>query len=219
MNFQFYGYILRSTTEDDLELAALWTGRNDLMASVEENWADLAKAHFWLMQGKGRQSFLVSQALSPDGAPARPCEALAFLQVEMVDGDARLHWQPSPVASAKKLLRGITLLVPLMEKGLASGGVKHIFFTSHSLTMVTFMEKRLGYRLAKNTDGGEDGVVMFKEISGQPETSAVKSIDSAKVEFHASAVPATLPPHCGSVLRVVADAPSSAGAARQEPTV
>jgi hypothetical protein len=59
--------------------------------------------------------------------------------------------------------------------------------------------------LARNTDGGVDGAVMFKQL------------DAVKVEFHVTALPATLPPHCGSVLRVVADAPSSAGAAPQEP--
>ena len=98
----------------------------------------------------------------------QPNIPLAFFQRERVNAtQVRLAFQASPVASRKKILRGITKLVPLMEKGLASGGVRHIFFTSHSLAMIAFMEKRMGYRLAQNADGGLDGAVMFKEISGQ----------------------------------------------------
>ena len=167
MAYSFYGYTVRATTEADLALAAnfgrcgecyfltcpcIGVGRCD--CSCHD------KARFWIdsKDEPTRQNFLVSK----DGEP------IAFFQRERVNAtQVRLHFKASPVASRKKILRGITKLVPLMEKGLASGGVKHIFFTSHSLAMIAFMEKRMGYRLAQNADGGLDGAVMFKEISGQ----------------------------------------------------
>jgi hypothetical protein len=154
MTFQFYGYTLRSTTEADALLAFAWTGRWN-----QRGGGGMAKEdgyRFWLKQGEGRESFLVT----------RNTEPLAFVQTEHLPGNVvRLHWQPSPVASPKKLLRGITRLVPLMEAGLSLSGVRAIFLTSHSLTMVAFMEK-LGYRLQPNVDGGADGVVMAKELNG-----------------------------------------------------
>jgi hypothetical protein len=152
----FYGYTVRATTNADLALAVEWTPR-------------ALDARFWLKQDEGRQSFLAFEVKEGlDTVPGYEAWTLAFFQVEHVKRDqVRLHFQASPFASRKKILRGITLLVPLIEKGLASGGVKHIFFTSHSLAMIAFMEKRMGYRLAQNTDGGVDGAVMFKEISGQ----------------------------------------------------
>jgi hypothetical protein len=199
MNFSFYGYTVRATTEADLALATEWCGIKPIGGnSALAERIRTSPGRFWIdsKDEPRRQNFLVSK----DGEP------IAFFQRERVNAtQVRLHFQASPVASRKKILRGITMLVPLIENGLASGGVKHIFFTSHSLAMIAFMEKRMGYWLARNTDGGVDGAVMFKQL------------DAVKVEFHVTALPATLPPHCGSVLRVVADAPSSAGAAPQEP--
>ena len=145
MNFQFYGYTVRQTTLEDEALARRWT----------DPALDPA---FWLKQGNGRESFLVSldSGLRTD---------LAFFQVEhRWATQVRLHFQASPVASPKKILRGITKLIPLIEKALALRGVRAIFFTSHSLAMVAFMEKR-GYRLQPNIDGGADGVVMAKGIN------------------------------------------------------
>lgn len=234
----FYGYTVRATADGDLPLAVAWTDRaldagfwfdrkdeprrhNFLVLLGSEPWKGAwckcghhfihhhltsqdEEGEMWCMECKCKDW--------QEGPPPPGPEPIALFQVEYRwSTQVRLHFQASPVASPKKILRGITMLVPLIEKGLASGGVRHIFFTSHSLAMIAFMEKRMGYRLAQNTDGGVDGAVMFKEISGQP------PVASAKVEFHVTAVPATLPPHCGSVLRVVADAPSSAGAAPQEP--
>jgi hypothetical protein len=151
MTFEFYGYRVRSTRwMDDLGLAVEWAGREN-------------DPCFWLRQSKGRESFLVSRG--------NPEEPLAFFQIEHVGhGDqVRLHWQPSPAASPKKLLRGITKLVPVIEKALTLRGVRVIFFTSKSLAMVNFMEK-LGYRLYPGMDGGADGVVMAKEIESRVKT-------------------------------------------------
>lgn len=151
MNFQFYGYTLRETTEADALRAYVWASSMN-----SQNY------RFWLKREKGIENFLVSHGrLWTETEP----EPLAFVQVETIERDqVRLHWQPSPKASPKKLLRGITKLVPLIEKALAVRGVRAIFFTSHSLSMVAFMEK-LGYRLQPNIDGGADGVVMAKEIA------------------------------------------------------
>lgn len=139
MTFQFYGYTVRSTVEADRTLAASWS------------FTPL-KADFWLRQD-GCENFLVTSD-----------EPLLFFQTEHVgQGDqVRLHWQPSPTASPKKLLTALTMLVPLVEKALALRGVRAIFFTSHSDAMCCFMRKRLGYRYAG--DGGMDGVMMSKGI-------------------------------------------------------
>ncbi len=141
MEFHFYSYTLRLTNENDLPLAISWSAIG-------------ITAGFWLRQGEGRESFMVFQDREP----------LVFFQTEHVgQGDqVRLHWQPSPAVSPKKLLRALTRLVPLVEKGLALRGVRAIFFTSHSAAMIRFMEKRLGYNYAG--DGGLDGTMMAKGI-------------------------------------------------------
>ena len=168
MAYSFYGYTVRTTTEADLALLAQWVPKST-PARFSRFWIDSKDE-------PRRQNFLVLQEIcTPVHRSSPPYEVtrvkyepIAFFQRERVNAtQVRLHFQASPVASRKKILRGITMLVPLIEKGLASGGVKHIFFTSHSLAMIAFMEKRMGYRLAQNADGGLDGAVMFKEISGQ----------------------------------------------------
>lgn len=156
----FYGYTVRTTTKEDWPLAAGWmaaqlkTGNFDRIHTA---------ALFWLQQGSGVESFLVMQGDLP----------LGFFQTQHVGrGDqVRLLFQASPSASRKKILRAITKLVPLIEKGLALRGVRAIFFTSHSLAMVAFMEK-LGYQLQPYLDGGADGVVMAKGIGATAMPSA-----------------------------------------------
>lgn len=141
MTFQFYGYTLRQTNHDDLRLAIAWSKM-------------VLQAGFWLMQGDGRESFLVTYR----------DQGIAFFQIQHVgEGDqVRLHWQRSPEVGAKSLLRALTMLVPLIEKGLALRGVKAIFFTSHSSSMARFMADRFGYTYAG--DGGADGMMMSKGI-------------------------------------------------------
>lgn len=142
MKFYFHGFTLRPTIPEDLPLAMEWTEQK-------------IKAGFWLKQGNGRESFLVFLGQEP----------IAFFQSESCFTKAiRLHFQASPVASRTKILRGITALVPLIEQALCLRGMKAIFFTSHSLTMVAFMEKKLGYCLQPKIDGGADGVVMGKML-------------------------------------------------------
>lgn len=150
MKAQFYDYMVHTTTKEDLPLASAWT-------PVALN------ALFWLQQGSGVESFLVLESDLP----------LGFFQTQHVGrGDqVRLLFQASPSASRKKILRAITKLVPLIEKGLALRGVRAIFFTSHSLAMVAFMEK-LGYQLQPYLDGGADGVVMAKGIGATAMPSA-----------------------------------------------
>lgn len=140
---EFYGYTLRPTTDKDLPLAIAGS-------------AIALTAGFWLRQGEGRETFIVFE---------RREYPLAFFQTEHVaQGDqVRLHWLPMPDASPKRLLRALTRLVPLIEKGLALRGVRAIFFTSHSSAMTKFMEKRLGYSYAGN--GGCDGVMMAKGLT------------------------------------------------------
>lgn len=141
MNFSFYGYQVRATVETDLSLAI--------------GWSEVAlNAGFWLRQEPNRQSYLVTFRGT----------ALAFFQAEKVgDGSqVRLHWQPSPKASPKMILRGLTKLVPLIEKALALMGIKRIFFTSHSPRMDRFMRKKLGYRVAGSNSF--DGLILAKRI-------------------------------------------------------
>jgi hypothetical protein len=170
MAYSFYGYTVRATTEADWPLALAWTmNQMQLLPYDAMRGGVHLDERFWIdsKDEPRRLNFLVSLNCIASGRIGAP-EPIAFFQCERVNAtQVRLHFQASPVASRKKILRGITKLVPLMEKGLASGGVKHIFFTSHSLAMIAFMEKRMGYRLAQNADGGLDGAVMFKEISGQ----------------------------------------------------
>ena len=136
---EFYGYRVRSTVEDDWRLAKAWSPEGSAY-------------HFWLLQGFGRESFLVSAGE----------ELIAFFQVEhRWMTQARLHFQSSPHASRKKILRGITKLVPLIEKALVLRGVRAIFFTSHSVAMSNFMEG-MGYHPAGS--GGEDGLIMAKRF-------------------------------------------------------
>jgi len=156
MNFQFYGYTVRTSSEEDI-----WIARAMRIAP----W-DFA---FFCNQGGGRESFIVFQN-DPDVWQKHP---LAFFQIEHIAHDVRLHWQTCPDASPKHLLRGLIKLVPLIEKALALSGVRAIFFTSHSLTMVSFMEKRLGYELQPDIDGGEDGVVMTKVLDQSNWTPSV----------------------------------------------
>lgn len=108
---------------------------------------------FWLRQDERRESFLVSNG-----------EPIAFFQKETVVPtiETRLHFQA--IAGPKKVLRGITKLVPLIEKALRSGGTKVVFFTSHSSAMARFMVK-LGYMPRPDVDGGADGIVMAKELA------------------------------------------------------
>lgn len=203
MNFQFYGYTVRQTTVKDLELSVEWckslplqeTNRD--LGSALTSWTK--QANFWIKQGGGCESFLVSEAgqarckcghrNTPDHYLTSQDEEgelwclecscreywngyenlpLGFFQIQHIGkGDqVRLAFQASPVARPKKILRAITKLVPLIERALCLRGVRAIFLTSHSLTMVAFMEN-LGYSLQPNIDGGADGVVMAKQI-GKP---------------------------------------------------
>jgi hypothetical protein len=161
MTFQFYGYEVRSARlADDYALAEAWVTSGD--------------SRFFLRQEPGRESFIVLYRRAP----------IAFYQVEHVGkaiggcirrrdemdipindpitDQARIHFQANPAASRKILLRGITMLVPLIEKALTLRGVKAVFFTSHSPAMATFMQKRMGYRPAG--DGVADGVMMAKGL-------------------------------------------------------
>lgn len=134
----FYGYTLRKTVELDYILAMAWF--------PESNY------RFWINQPR-RENFIVSEGDEP----------IAFFQIEHVKADqARIHFQSSPLVNPKKILRGITKLVPLIEKALALRGVRAIFFTSHSDSMAAFMDKRLGYQYAGW--GGADGMMMAKNL-------------------------------------------------------
>ena len=207
MNFSFYGYTVRATTEADLALATEWCGIKPIGGnSALAERIRTSPGRFWIdsKDEPRRQNFLVSK----DGEP------IAFFQRERVNAtQVRLHFQASPVASRKKILRGITMLVPLIENGLALGGVKHIFFTSHSLAMIAFMEK-LGYSLRPGVDGGADGAVMAKKIV--PLTDVAKRLLSQPTGRPGTTFREL---EDGPMNRRVngADAPSSAGAAPQEP--
>jgi hypothetical protein len=125
----------------------------DLRPTTEDDLA-LAQSDFWLPGSKG-ETFLVSR----DGEP------LAFVKTEHYSKEnVRIHMQATN-AAPKKILRGITFLVPLIEKGLALRGVRAIFFTSHSAQMARFMEKHLGYARRPDIDGGVDGMVMAKGLN------------------------------------------------------
>jgi hypothetical protein len=141
MKYQFYGYEVRSTSEADLALAIAWTTPANPRFWIEDSW------------GYRRQNFIV----------LRNGEPLGFFQKETVSADqVRLHMQASPAASPKKILRGITMLVPLIEKALALSGVKHIFFTSKSAAMAAFMADKMKYHYAGR--GDIDGMVMVKAL-------------------------------------------------------
>ena len=166
MTLTAHGYLLRTTTEADLSLAMSWT-------------TPMLRSGFWICQEPGRESFLVyrrRECLARGVGHTGDClmyelTPLAFFQIEHVGRgtvppmteQVRLHWQPAPDASPKKLLRMLTMLVPLVEKALALRGVKAIFFTSHHDTMMRFMNRRLGYKFAG--DGGADGDIMAKGVT------------------------------------------------------
>jgi hypothetical protein len=149
MTFLFYGYECRNTCAGDLPLLMAWT------RALPGGRARAMDMGFWLKQGDGRQSFLVSQ----EGEP------LAVFQAHHVQRDqVRLHFQASPTASPKKLLRGITKLVPLIEQALRLRGVAAIFFTSKSLAMAGFMYVHHNYEWLGKVGSGEDGWVMAKRF-------------------------------------------------------
>jgi hypothetical protein len=140
MLFSFYGYTIRQTRPGDLKLAG---------------------DAFWLGQERGRENFIVFE-----GANERL--PLGLFQVQHVgQGDqVRLHFQAlgtrdSGLGTARAILRGITKLVPLIEKALALRGVRAIFFTSHSAGMAAFMENHQGYRYVGDS---VDGMIMAKKI-------------------------------------------------------
>jgi hypothetical protein len=141
VTFQFFGYTMRTTDERDRALALAWTSR-------------AMDAGFWLKQEPFRESFIVLRDKTP----------IALFQSEHVAkrDQVRLHFQASPEIHPKNVLSAVIKLVPLIEKGLALRGVKAIFFTSHSKSMATFMQKHLGYQQAG--EGGADGVIMAKGI-------------------------------------------------------
>lgn len=148
----FYGYTLRSATADDLLLALVWVTDLAIIRGVPLD------PTFWL---KG-ESFLVSHRGEP----------IAFFKVEHVKPvEVRLYFQASPIASPKTILRGITMLVPLIERGLHLRGAKAIFFTSHSLAMSAFMEKRLGYKDTGRVTA--DGLVMWKLLRSADERAVI----------------------------------------------
>lgn len=148
MKFEFYGYLVRTTTQSDASLAEDFTHRGDPL--------------FWLKQEDGRESFLVSHR----------GDLVGFFQAEHIPkrrGQARLHFQHFPTCSVKVILRGLLKLVPLIEKALALRGVRAVFFTSRSPSMSQFMSDNLGYTRTV-IDGGLDGVVMTK-ILAKPKVS------------------------------------------------
>jgi len=152
MSGNFYGYTVEKTQERDMFLLLAWS-TDGFSIKAEE------RLRFWLKQGDGCESFVVREGKN----------TLGFFQAEHVGaGDqVRIHMQASPLASPKAILRGISKLVPLIEKALALRGVRAIFFTSHSSAMAQFMAERHGYERAG--DGGADGMIMAKGI-GQPLT-------------------------------------------------
>lgn len=162
---QFYDYSVRHTEERDVSLAAEWSNGNKEKATK-----------FWIESAPGRENFLVSEKRDEISLACHPAMSkvvyeneypLALFQTQTVGTNrdqVRLSFQASPTASPKKILRGITKLVPLIEKALALRGVRAIFFTSQSLSMAAFMADRMGYRYAG--DGGQDGTVMAKGIGG-----------------------------------------------------
>lgn len=127
-----------------------------LCDSREQATRWLLSAAMWMRQGEGSNSYLISL----EGAP------LALLHLEPVglgQWQTRMHLQVAPDSDAKSVLRGITKLVPLIEKALSLRGTRIIFFTSRSDAMCRFME-RMDYRGMGSVES--DGTVMAKGING-----------------------------------------------------
>jgi hypothetical protein len=181
MNFCFHGYTVRATTEADLALALAWT----LPALDARFWLkqDEGRQSFLVIEaGEARckcghlnipDHYLTSQdeegelwCLKCSCREYREEQGnlpIAFFQTQTVGthrDQVRLAFQASPVASRKKILRGITRLVPLIEKALALRGVRAIFFTSHSPQMAYLMHRRHGYRYESFDTA--DGLIMAK---------------------------------------------------------
>lgn len=143
----FWEFTIRKTRSADVPLAYKWT-------------PFALDASFWLKQdGTKVESFLVFHHEKFSTTP------IAFFQIQHVGaGDqVRLHFQAGEGVSPKIILKGLTKLVPLIEKALALRGVKAIFFTSHSESMALFMAKRFQFRI--EGDGGPDGVIMAKGVT------------------------------------------------------
>lgn len=150
MLFRFYGYTIRATQPADIELA---------------------RDVFWLKQEPGRENFIVFEG-------ANEKIPLGFFQTQHVGNEdqVRLHFQAAPRARAKNILRGITKLVPLIEKALVLRGVRAIFFTSHSAGMAQFVKNHHGYRWVGDS---VDGMIMAKNFSPESRVPSLKENPSA----------------------------------------
>lgn len=193
MNCQFHGYTIRPAEKNDAALAQAWFVLDPWHREAAASQAQVqAAGQFWVRQRPGRVwSYFVEKddtplafwqlALSPISAGGiglwtydwKSTKELYGVDPVEHDDEYRFYFQSAPFTEnrGRKILRGITKLMPLIEKALALRGAKRIFFTSRSLPMIAFMERRLNYRLAANGNGPE-GAVMFKNLSPEPRVAS-----------------------------------------------
>ena len=161
MIFNFYGYEMRSTDGwMDFMLAHRWLRRywpeiddQDLIMADwrQQRQAMMLEAGFWLRP----ESFLISWR----GQPA------AFLRVREFDQKQyRLHLLEAPGLSGKLLVRGITKLIPLIEKALEMRGVRAIVISVREGLLGRLLY-RMGYDYMTGwTD--PDGWFLAKPLGG-----------------------------------------------------
>lgn len=114
---------------------------------------------FWVTHSATRESYLV----------LKEGRELAFYRIDVsIDKkSARLYMQSLPMddfATRVSVMRGVMLLVPLIEKALALRGIRTTFLVSRSPRMRDFMRRPgLGYREVPTANPGE--VLMMAKIA------------------------------------------------------
>lgn len=143
--FGFSGYTLRPAATSDLSLAQDWT-------EADDDHRETTFPTFWLAQGEGCDSYLLSDPIGP----------VFFFKMVRVDGATQaveLHIQFMPEAQPRDRERkreGLTQGMEWLERILRASGISHIRFKSTKPELIAFCRKRLGFRV--------EGEVLSKDI-------------------------------------------------------
>lgn len=147
LTYQFGGYTLRPTTQEDFSLAAEWT-------EADPHHRDGVKPDFWLIQGWQSDSYVLFDAEGP-----------VFMTriVVVTAGNDRnravemhIQFPPEPEAPEgrreqhARIALGLVYGLKWLEPKLRGLNVREIYFESTSEPLIRFATRKLGFRQAGN---------------------------------------------------------------------
>jgi hypothetical protein len=153
--FQFDGYTLRPTTEDDLPMAVAWNA-----ADPDHAW-ELERERFWIENAGPVETFLLeSNGLGPVFF-LRTCRLKENGAIEITIQFNR----EEAVTPLWNTMSGMQAGMKWLERILPGNGIDTIYFSSKSARLIQFATRRLGFTEVENlTVGAKMDFRRFRKV-------------------------------------------------------